>query len=144
MKCEHLYLLRIVTELLVVLYELEFLLCSFEICNNYVEPLLKNLGLLNGHDLYHIKILKFYYKLVHSELPSYFNRYLPVFRNEKMHDHGYTLRPVVQWEIFSCGNASMALWSPYRYRGEGGCPSEWSCIKGKNPCSNMGVYFLRY
>ena len=40
------------------------------------EPLLKNLGLLNVHDLYHIKILKFYYKLVHSELPSYFNRYL--------------------------------------------------------------------
>ena len=95
MKCEHLYLLRIVTELLVVLYELEFLLCSFEMCNNYVEPLLENLGLLNGHDLYHIKILKFYYKLVHTELPSYFNRFLPVFRNEKMHDHGYTLRPVV-------------------------------------------------
>ena len=56
------------------------------------EPLLKNLGLLSVHDLYHIKILKFYYKLVHSELPSYFNRYLLVFRNEKMHDHGYMLR----------------------------------------------------
>ena len=37
------------------------------------EPLLKNLGLLNVHDLYHIKILKFYYKLIHTELPSYFN-----------------------------------------------------------------------
>ena len=57
-----------------------------------IEPSLKNLGLLNVHDLYHIKILKFYYKLVHSELSSYFNRYLPVFRNENMHDHGYTLR----------------------------------------------------
>ena len=56
------------------------------------EPLLKNSGLLNVHDLYHIKILKFYCKLVHSELPSYFNRYLHVFRNEDMHDHGYTLR----------------------------------------------------
>ena len=56
------------------------------------EPLLKNLGLLNVHDLYHIKILKFYYKLVHTELPSYFNRYLPVFHNENRHDHGYTLR----------------------------------------------------
>ena len=31
-------------------------------------------------------------KLVHTELPSYFNRYLPVFRNENRHDHGYTLR----------------------------------------------------
>ena len=56
------------------------------------ELLLNNLELLNVHDLYHIKILKFYYKLVHTELPSYFNRYLPVFRNENRHDHGYTLR----------------------------------------------------
>ena len=56
------------------------------------EPLLKDLGLLNVHDLYHIKVLKFYYKLVHTELPSYFNRYLPVFRNENRHDHGYALR----------------------------------------------------
>ena len=64
------------------------------------EPLLKNLGLLNVHDLYHIQILKFYYKLVHSELPSYFNRYSPVFRNENRHDHGYTLqlgvRPLIR------------------------------------------------
>ena len=58
----------------------------------YSEPLLKNLGLLNVHDLYHITILKFYYKLVHTELHSYFNRYLPVFRNENRHDQGYTLR----------------------------------------------------
>ena len=54
------------------------------------EPLLKKLGLLNVHDLYHIEILKFYYKLVRTELPSYFNRYLPVFRNENTHDHDYT------------------------------------------------------
>ena len=56
------------------------------------EPLLKNLGLLNVQNLDYIKILKFYYKLVHNELPSSFNRYLPVFRNENMYDHGYTLR----------------------------------------------------
>ena len=36
--------------------------------HSHREPLLKNLGLLNVHDRYHIKILKFYYKLVHSEL----------------------------------------------------------------------------
>ena len=47
----------------------------------HIEPLLKNLGLLNVHD-----------QLVLSELPSYFNRYLPVFPYENMHDHGYTLR----------------------------------------------------
>ena len=50
------------------------------------EPLLKQFGLLNVHELYYIKTPKFYYKLVHSELPSYFNRYLLVFRNENMHE----------------------------------------------------------
>ena len=64
--------------------------------NNYPlahsELLLKKLRLLNVHDLYHIKILKYYYKLVHTELPSYFNRYLLAFCNENRHDHGYTLR----------------------------------------------------
>ena len=34
----------------------------------------------------------FYYKLVLSELPSYFNTYLPIIRNENMHDHGYAQR----------------------------------------------------
>ena len=31
---------------------------------------------------------------------------------------------------------------PYRYRGEGGCLNEWSFIKVKNLCSNMGYIFL--
>ena len=49
-------------------------------------------NILNVQDLYHVKLLKFYYKLVHDELPSYFNTYSLIFRHENMDDHGYALQ----------------------------------------------------
>ena len=38
----------------------------------HTEPLLKNLGLLKVGDRFKLTLLKFYYKLMNNELPSYF------------------------------------------------------------------------
>ena len=54
------------------------------------EPLLKKLKLLNVYDMHDLKMLKFMYKLYHTELPIYFDNYRP-FR-EKI-ETPYNLRP---------------------------------------------------
>ena len=41
--------------------------------NAHSEPLFKELKLLNLDDIRKLQELKFYYKLVHRQLPSYFN-----------------------------------------------------------------------
>ena len=46
--------------------------------SNYIahsEPLLKELNLLKVKDTFHLKILKFPFKLYHNTLPPYFNNY---------------------------------------------------------------------
>ena len=40
------------------------------------ESLYKEFGLLNVNDLFHLKLLIFYYKLSYNLLPSYFDSYL--------------------------------------------------------------------
>ena len=57
----------------------------------HTEPLFKEFGLLNVNDLFHLKLLKFYYKLSYNLLPSYFDCYLQVIN--KAISHTYNLRP---------------------------------------------------
>ena len=40
------------------------------------DPLFKNLKIMKIHDLYKLKLLKFYYKYLNNLLPSYFNNFL--------------------------------------------------------------------
>ena len=52
--------------------------------SNYIahtEPLLKRLGILNMTDLYKLRVLKFYFKLRHSDLPCYFIKYLEILND---------------------------------------------------------------
>ena len=52
--------------------------CKKETGNHYIahtEPLFKLYYKLNVKDLYHLKILKFYYNLCCNRLPQYFNVY---------------------------------------------------------------------
>ena len=49
--------------------------------NDYIahtEPIFKSLELLKVEHLFNLKILKFYYNLLHNCLPVYFNKYLNV------------------------------------------------------------------
>ena len=55
------------------------------------EPLYKEFGLLNVNDLFHLKLLKFYYKLSYNLLPSYFDSYLEAINKEL--SYTYNLRP---------------------------------------------------
>ena len=57
------------------------------------EPLLKDLGLLKVGDIFKLRLLKFYYKLMNNELPSYFMTYVPIITNEAyILNHDYALR----------------------------------------------------
>ena len=59
----------------------------------YTEPLLKDLGLLKVGDIFKLRLLKFYYKLMNNELPSYFMTYVPIITNEAyILNHDYALR----------------------------------------------------
>ena len=67
------------------------------ITNNHIlahtEPLLKDLGLLKVGDIFKLRLLKFYYKLMNNELPSYFVTYVPIITNETyILNHDYALR----------------------------------------------------
>ena len=61
--------------------------------NDYIahtEPIFKSLELLKVEDLSKLKILKFYYNLLHDSLPVYFNKYIDVIIREP--PHSYRLR----------------------------------------------------
>ena len=59
----------------------------------HTEPLLKDLGLLKVGDIFKLRLLKFYYKLMNNELPSYFVTYVPIITNETyILNHDYALR----------------------------------------------------
>ena len=59
----------------------------------HTEPLLKDLGLLKVGDILKLRLLKFYYKLINNELPSYFVTYVPIITNETyILNHDYALR----------------------------------------------------
>ena len=59
----------------------------------HTEPLLKDLGLLKVGDIFKLRLLKFYYKLMNNELPSYFVTYVPIITNGTyILNHDYSLR----------------------------------------------------
>ena len=59
----------------------------------HTEPLLKGLGLLKMGDIFKLRLLKFYYKLMNNELPSYCMTYVPIITNEAYRlNHDYALR----------------------------------------------------
>ena len=65
----------------------------FTLFIRYNEPLLKDLGLLKVGDIFKLRLLKFYYKLMNNELPSYFVAYVPIITNETyILNHDYALR----------------------------------------------------
>ena len=53
------------------------------------EPILKQLYLLKSHDIYKLQLLKFIYKLVHRQLPQYFNQLQFTLKNQQ---HRYHIR----------------------------------------------------
>ena len=58
----------------------------------HTEPLQKDLGLLKVGDIFKLRLLKFYYKLMNNELPSYFVTYVPIITNETyILNHDYAL-----------------------------------------------------
>ena len=59
----------------------------------HTEPLLKDIGLLKVGDIFKLRLLKFYYKLMSNELPSYFMTYVPIITNKAyILNHDYALR----------------------------------------------------
>ena len=54
--------------------------------NAHTSPIFKNLRLLKIYDIHTLQLLKFYYKMVHTYLPIYFNT-LPLIRNQDIHGH---------------------------------------------------------
>ena len=59
----------------------------------HTEPLLKDLGLLKVGAIFKLRLLKFYYKLMNNELPSYFVTYVPIITNETyILNNDYALR----------------------------------------------------
>ena len=71
----------------------------------HTEPLLKDLGLLKVGDIFKLRLLKFYYKLMNNELPSYFVTYVPIITNETYilnHDHALRTgaRPAIRTPRF--------------------------------------------
>ena len=55
--------------------------------SNYIahsEPLLKELNLLKVEDIFHLKLLKFYYNLSYNLLPTYFDSYLEFINGGNM------------------------------------------------------------
>ena len=68
--------------------------------NDYIahtEPIFKSLELLKVEHLFNVKILKFYYNLLHNCLPVYFNKYLNVINCDL--PHSYQLRRNARPEI---------------------------------------------
>ena len=60
---------------------------------DHTEPLLKDLGLLKVGDIFKLRLLKFYYKLVNNEVPPYFMTYVHIITNEAyILNHDYALR----------------------------------------------------
>ena len=49
---------------------------------DHTEPLLKDLGLLKVGDIFKLRLLKFYYKLMNNEVPPYFKTYVHIITNE--------------------------------------------------------------
>ena len=70
-------------------------------CSEYrahSEPIFKMLDLLKIQDLFHLKILKFYYNLSYKLLPPYFNSYIDVINRESpyLYNLRATARPLIQ------------------------------------------------
>ena len=59
--------------------------------NAHTSPIFKNLRLLKIYDIHILQQLKFYYKMVHTNLPIYFNT-LPLIRNQDTHGHNTRCR----------------------------------------------------
>ena len=59
--------------------------------NAHTSPIFKNLRLLKIYDIHTLQQLKFYYKMVHTNLPIYFNT-LPLIRNQDIHGHNTRCR----------------------------------------------------
>ena len=57
----------------------------------HTSPIFKNLRLLKIYDIHTLQQLKFYYKMVHTNLPIYFNT-LPLIRNQDIHGHNTRCR----------------------------------------------------
>ena len=59
----------------------------------HTEPLLKNLGLLKVGDIFKLRLLKIYYKMINNELPLYFMTYVPMITNEAyVLNHDYAVQ----------------------------------------------------
>ena len=54
--------------------------------NAHTSPIFRNLLLLKIYDIQTLQQLKFYYKMVHNNLPIHFNTY-PLIRNRDIHGH---------------------------------------------------------
>ena len=55
--------------------------------NSHTEPLFKRLQLLKVNDLFHLNLLKFYYKFQHQTLPPYFHSFSILSQSEiHLHD----------------------------------------------------------
>ena len=59
--------------------------------NAHTSPIFKNLRLLKMYDIHTLQQLKLYYKMVHTNLPIYFNT-LPLIRNQDIHGHNTRCR----------------------------------------------------
>ena len=59
--------------------------------NAHTGPIFKNLRLLKIYDIHTLQKLKFYYKMVHTNLPISFNT-LPLIRNQDIHGHNTRCR----------------------------------------------------
>ena len=68
----------------------------------HTEPLLKELNLLNVYDIYHMAILKFYFKLVNDNLTNYLESFTPQFSAEHQHynfRNPSSLLPKIKYEF---------------------------------------------
>ena len=54
--------------------------------NSHTEPIFKSLGLLKLNDIFYINQLKFYFKMVHKTLPTYFYNFR-LQHNSDIHHH---------------------------------------------------------
>ena len=54
--------------------------------NAHTDPLFKSLNIVNIDDLIKVNTLKFYLKLIHNDLPPYFNSIIVNSRSE-LHDY---------------------------------------------------------
>ena len=59
----------------------------------HTEPLLKNLGLIKVGDIFKLRLLKIYYKMINNELPLHFMTYVPMITNEAcVLNHDYAVQ----------------------------------------------------